>query len=123
MLVAQVINSNHKVEIQYRRVARMEGNPRALAIMNDVFEPCDDVWRGLGMIKDSGLKIRQKYSSHDAIKQLYVDVEKTIEPKGCICGLILQGRKKPPDCRLFASQCTPQNPIGACMVSSEGTCE
>jgi hydrogenase expression/formation protein HypD len=122
MLVTQVVLKQWTVENQYRRVAKVDGNQKALALLNKVFEPCDDEWRGLGVIKGSGLTIRPEYSAHDAEQNITVKVEETVEPKGCICGLILQGKKIPSDCELFAKACTPQNPIGACMVSSEGTC-
>ena len=122
MLVEQVVTQQPKVEIQYRRVAKIDGNQKALTMMNQVFVPCDDEWRGLGIIKGSGLRIRDDFPAHDVACNITVKVEETIEPKGCICGLILQGRKSPSDCGLFAKTCTPQNPVGACMVSSEGTC-
>ena len=122
MLVEQLVSNQPRVEIQYRRVVKVDGNQKALILLDKVFEPCDDVWRGLGKIPNSGLKIRDEFSAHNSEKNIVVKVEKTIEPKGCICGLILQGKKLPSDCKLFAKTCTPQNPIGACMVSSEGTC-
>lgn len=122
MLVEQVVSKQQKIEIQYRRVATVEGNQKAIKLLHHVFEQCDDEWRGLGLIKGSGLKIRWQYSNQDADKNISVEVEKTVEQKGCICGLILQGKRIPPECGLFAKTCTPQNPIGACMVSSEGTC-
>jgi hydrogenase expression/formation protein HypD len=90
--------------------------------LNDVFELRDDIWRGLGIIPLSGLKIRKELSAYDAEIQFKVDIPKSTEPKGCICGEILRGLKTPADCPLFAKKCTPSDPVGACMVSGEGTC-
>lgn len=122
MLVEQIVSGNPTVEIQYRRVVREEGNPFALKSMEEVFEPTDAEWRGIGMIPGSGLKIRKKYQRFDAEANFEVHVQPPIEKKGCICGLILQGIKVPTECKLFGKVCTPESPVGACMVSSEGTC-
>ncbi len=122
MLVIQIESSSPKVEIAYKRVVKHEGNLIAQRIMNDVFETKDDWWRGLGVLEKSGLAIRKKYKSFDASKAFNVEIEKTIEIKGCICGEILKGLKTPKDCKLFSKVCTPVDPIGACMVSSEGAC-
>lgn len=122
MLVSQVQNGTPKVENQYQRVVKTEGNRRALEIMDEIFETRDDRWRGLGIIPSSGLKIREKYKMFDAEEQLTVHLPETKEPVGCICGLILRGKKTPTDCKLFARSCTPEDPVGACMVSAEGTC-
>lgn len=123
MLVKQIENNDQKVEIQYTRAVKPEGNIRAQQMLDEVFEPGDDWWRGLGVLKNSGLKIRESYAMHDSEKNIDVEVEPLVEPKGCICGEILRGVKKPKDCKLFAKACTPSNPIGSCMVSSEGTCQ
>ncbi len=122
MLVNQVENNDPKVEIAYRRVVKPEGNIKAQQMLDEVFELRDDWWRGLGVLPNSGLKIREKYSDFDAEVQIPVDVEPTREDKGCICGLILKGVKTPKDCKLFAKACVPENPVGACMVSHEGAC-
>lgn len=122
MLVRQFEDNKPKVEIQYRRAVRPEGNIRAREMLDEVFELRDDWWRGLGILPASGLAIREKYSSFDAEKMLNVEVEPTREDKGCICGEILKGLKNPKECKLFAKSCTPQNPAGPCMVSNEGTC-
>jgi len=90
--------------------------------MEEVFELRDDDWRGMGTIADSGLKIRSRFASFDAEAAMPVDVPFSAEPEGCICGSILRGLKTPEECRLFARSCTPANPVGACMVSAEGTC-
>ncbi len=122
MLVKQVEENNPKVEIQYTRVVKPEGNLIAQKSMNEVFELGPDWWRGLGVLENSGLKIREKYRAHDAEANIPVEVEPTREDKGCICGEILKGLKKPKDCKLFAKVCTPSDPVGACMVSHEGSC-
>jgi hydrogenase expression/formation protein HypD len=122
MLVDQIQTGNPCVEIQYTRAVQPEGNQQAQEIIAQVFEPCDSNWRGIGIIPESGLRIRKSYSEWDAEIQNPVRIETTKEPKGCLCGQILQGLVRPPDCRLFAKQCTPENPVGPCMVSSEGTC-
>ena len=90
--------------------------------MQDVFETFDTSWRGIGVIPESGLKIREEFSSFDAEKMFEFDLPDTSELKGCACGEILQGIKTPPECALYEKVCTPVNPVGPCMVSSEGTC-
>lgn len=122
MLINQIDSKDPKVEIQYSRVVKPEGNAKALKMMYQVFEPADDWWRGLGMLKDSGLKLNNRYERYDAETHIPVEPEKTIEPKGCICGEILKGVKSPKDCKIFGTVCTPSNPVGACMVSNEGAC-
>ncbi len=123
MLVRQVEENDPKVEIQYTRVVRPEGNREALRLMEEVYSLRDDWWRGLGMLPASGLGLREKYAVHDAEKKIAVEVEETVEPKGCICGEVLKGVKKPVECRLFGKACTPENPVGSCMVSPEGACQ
>ncbi len=122
MLTEQVESGNPAVEVQYQRVVQKEGNKVAQKILDDVFEFRDDSWRGLGVIPLSGLKIRDELSEFDAECQFQVEVPESTEPKGCICGQILRGLKTPVDCPLFGKKCTPSDPVGACMVSGEGTC-
>ncbi|MEI6899331.1 MAG: hydrogenase formation protein HypD [Bacteroidota bacterium] len=122
MLVEQVENDRPAVEIAYKRVVKHEGNLIAQQLLNDIFEPADDWWRGFGIIPGSGLKIRQKYEEWDAIKKFPVNIPIPKEPKGCICGDILKGVKTPKECPLFGKVCNPENPVGACMVSGEGSC-
>ena len=122
MLVTQIETGAPKVEVQYSRVVNLNGNPVARKLLEEVFEPGDDRWRGLGIIPDSGLKIRDVFSKFDAEKQIEVEVPESTEPRGCICGQILRGLKTPVECRLFGKACTPSDPVGACMVSGEGTC-
>lgn len=122
MLVAQVENGEARVEIAYRRGVRPEGNQRALKLMEQVFEPCAAEWRGMGNVADSGLKLKAAYQPYDAELVFDIDAGQPVEPAGCICGDILRGVKTPADCRLFGKACTPQYPVGPCMVSSEGSC-
>lgn len=123
MLVKQIENNIPKVEIQYTRAVKLEGNIKAQQMLDEVFECRDDWWRGLGVLKNSGLKIRKAYERHDAEKMIETQVEETKEPRGCLCGEVLRGVKKPKECPLFGKTCTPSNPIGSCMVSSEGSCQ
>ena len=106
----------------YQRVVQSGGNKIAQELLSRVFELKDDRWRGLGIIPGSGLKIREEFSSFDAEKHFNIIIPEPADPKGCICGLILRGLKTPNECKLFATTCTPSDPIGACMVSGEGTC-
>ncbi|MCK9612485.1 MAG: hydrogenase formation protein HypD [Bacteroidales bacterium] len=122
MLLKQVNEKKFSVEIQYKRAVNYEGNVKAQKIISDVFEARADWWRGLGILQNSGLQLTEKYRHMDAEKMLAVEVEKTREDKGCICGEILKGLKKPTDCKLFSKVCTTANPVGACMVSHEGAC-
>jgi hydrogenase expression/formation protein HypD len=123
MLVKQIESNKPGVEVQYRRAVTSDGNPTAKRIVSEVFEPRDDWWRGLGILKDSGLGLNPAFAGYDAEKQIMADVEETIEPKGCICGEVLKGMKIPVECRLFGKACTPSSPVGACMVSNEGACQ
>ena len=122
MLVAQIENGESKVEIAYRRGVRPEGNREALKLIEQVFEPCSTEWRGIGEVPDSGLKLRKKYQHLDSELAFDIDPGPTYEPMGCICGDILRGVKTPADCKLFGKACTPEYPVGPCMVSSEGSC-
>ncbi|MCF8144348.1 MAG: hydrogenase formation protein HypD [Deltaproteobacteria bacterium] len=122
MLVKQVEEQRATVQIQYGRGASPEGNQAALHLMDEVFEPCDSPWRGLGNIPRSGLAIRKRYSLCDARSRFDIAVPPASEPAGCRCAEILRGAVRPTDCRLFRKACTPRTPIGPCMVSSEGTC-
>lgn len=121
-LVKQVNSGKASVENCYKRSVMEEGNKAAQKLMWEVYEVCDTEWRGIGMIPGSGLKVREGYRDYDALERIEVEVEKTKENPACICGEILRGVKTPLDCALFGGVCTPENPIGPCMVSSEGTC-
>ena len=122
MLASQIEAGEARVEIQYRRAVAPEGNPRALQTMYRIFEPCDASWRGLGVIPKSGLAFRDAYRAFDAEFLFDLEAPDSPEPPGCQCGDILRGVKTPTNCKLFRSVCTPENPVGPCMVSSEGTC-
>ena len=109
----------------YKRAVRPEGNPRARQVMEQVFEPCAAVWRGLGELPGSGLAIKEEYAELDAAKRFAAEIAAgTVyrDDPGCRCGDVLRGELAPADCPLFGAACTPQHPCGACMVSSEGSC-
>lgn len=122
MLTKQILEKQPEVENQYKRSVRSEGNLKAIKLMEEVFEPVDMPWRGLGVIPQSGLKIREKYKQFDADERFQVKVPPPKEFPGCICGDIMRGVKIPTQCKLFKRVCTPEDPKGACMVSDEGTC-
>ena len=106
----------------YPRVVREEGNPAAQKVIAEVMESCDSEWRGLGVIPGSGQRLREEYKNYDArIKFRLPKVEGRSNP-ACRCGEVLQGKCRPSDCKVFGKGCTPQHPIGACMVSNEGAC-
>lgn len=122
MLLAQILRDESKVEIQYSRAVTWEGNHKAQAIIQQLFEQSDATWRGLGVLPGSGLAIKSEYANFDAEKVLQLNIPEAVENPACLCGEILKGKLTPFDCPLFANACTPEAPIGACMVSSEGTC-
>jgi hydrogenase expression/formation protein HypD len=122
MLVSQLEKGESRVEIAYRRGVSAEGNRRAMEIMYQVFEPCPARWRGVGAVAGSGLGLRDAYRRFDAEAAFEFDPGPTVEPQGCICGEVLRAVKTPRDCSLFRRVCTPANPVGPCMVSSEGSC-
>jgi len=122
MLIEQIESGNPELANGYQRAVSFDGNPKALSIMNKIFETADASWRGLGVIPLSGLKIRKEFAAFDAQKVFGIELGETKDPKGCACGEILLGLKTPPECPLYKRECTPFQPIGPCMVSSEGTC-
>lgn len=122
MLVNQLEKGEPKVEIAYRRGVCPEGNLRAQELMSTVFEPSPANWRGIGVVPESGLRLRKEYQGFDAEFVFAIDPGPTHEPKGCLCGDILRGVRNPLDCKLFRGVCTPEHPVGPCMVSSEGSC-
>ena len=122
MIMRQLHEGRAEIEIAYARGVMPDGNSVARAAIDEVFEPCAAQWRGLGEIPDSGYRIREKYAAFDAMKRFDPAVEPTREPKGCRCGDVLRGIMAPSDCPLFRTACTPENPVGPCMVSSEGSC-
>jgi len=122
MLVSQLEEGSHRVENQYRRAATRAGNPAAKAMLAEVFSVCDRKWRGLGLIPSSGYCLSPEYADLDAEKVFSFEGIASAEAEECIAGLVLQGQKKPPECSAFGSKCTPEHPLGAPMVSSEGAC-
>ncbi len=122
MLVDLLEEGRAEVQNQYTRSVCREGNRHARRLMERVFEVTDMTWRGIGTIPASGLKLRPEFEAYDAEKRFAVTDLSTQESPVCIAGAILQGKKKPPDCPVFARECTPENPLGAPMVSSEGAC-
>ncbi|MCL4561762.1 MAG: hydrogenase formation protein HypD [Chloroflexi bacterium] len=122
MTVRQLEAGQIQVENAYPRAVTFEGNRSAQAMIDRVFQPCDRNWRGIGMIPVSGLGLRQAFADYDAERRFDVGAIQTRESAVCIAGEILQGLKKPPQCPAFGKLCTPQNPLGATMVSSEGAC-
>lgn len=122
MLVRQLHEGRAEIEIAYARGVMPEGNPVALAAIDEVFETCTATWRGLGDIPGSGYLIRDEFANFDAVRRFEPDVEPTRDPKGCRCGDVLRARIAPNECPLFRTVCTPENPVGPCMVSSEGSC-
>jgi hydrogenase expression/formation protein HypD len=122
MAVDALENGRYGVENQYVRTVSREGNPAARAVVNEVFETCDRAWRGIGVIPKSGYRLRPEYAAFDATLKFDVGAITTEEPKECIAGEIMQGLKRPNECSAFGTRCTPEHPLGAPMVSSEGAC-
>ena len=122
MIMRQLHEGRAEIEIAYARGVMPEGNPVALAAIDEVFETCTATWRGLGDIPGSGYRIRDEFAEFDAMRRFEPDVEPTVEHKGCRCGDVLRGVMAPNECPLFRTVCSPENPVGPCMVSSEGSC-
>lgn len=122
LLVKMIKENQHTINNIYGRFVRSEGNKKAKELINKIFEPSNSKWRGIGLIENSGLKIRNQYSSYDAEKKFDIKMVDSLSVKGCICGQILKGQKRPVDCSFLGKECTPQKPIGVCMVSREGAC-
>jgi len=126
MLAIQIKNGEAKVENEYTRSVRYEGNPKAIETMNEVFEPQSLDWRGFPNVPNSGMKLRSRFQQYDARKRFEDELKElekeSKEPEGCRCGEMLRGLIDPADCSLFGRVCTPQQPVGPCMVSIEGAC-
>jgi len=123
MLLRQYKEKTFETLNEYRRVVKPEGNLMAQEIIAEVFKPVSSPWRGIGRILDGGLAIRDEYSEFDAEKKFDIKISKSEDiPPGCSCHLIMVGKLRPTDCKLFRDTCTPLNPVGPCMVSQEGTC-
>jgi hydrogenase expression/formation protein HypD len=123
MILEQLAAGRAEVEIQYKRVVRREGNPRAVTVLNKCFEPDDAQWRGIGTIPLSGLRLREEFRHSDITSAFALDVPDAEDhTTACSCGDVLKGVKVPTECKLFGKVCTPDRPVGPCMVSSEGSC-
>ena len=122
MLIEMLESNSPDLDNAYPRVVTVDGNTKAQQILDEIFEPADACWRGIGVIPQSGLKIRERYAAHDAEKLFNIEVPDAKTPKGCACGEVLIGTKIPPECALYKKACTPMDPVGPCMVSTEGTC-
>lgn len=122
MCVRQLEKGEAKVENQYTRMVREEGNSSAQNLINEVFQPSDQEWRGIGSIGDSGLQLQERFLSFDAKEKFRLTDKDAPDNKECIAGQIMKGISKPTDCKHFGTTCNPQHPIGAPMVSSEGAC-
>lgn len=122
MLIKQNEKGSPALENAYPRAVAENGNPKAKKIMNQVFETTDAVWRGIGLIPDSGMGLKKEFLKFDALEKFSLTVPDAEEPKGCACGEILMGLKTPDQCPLYKKKCTPVHPVGPCMVSSEGSC-
>ena len=122
MTVRQLEEGKANLENQYSRVVKPEGNPEARKVIEKVFEVADREWRGIGTIPNSGWEVREELAAFDANRKFSVNIAKAPECADCIAGLVLKGIKKPFECSQFGKKCTPENPLGAPMVSSEGAC-
>ncbi len=123
MLLRQIKEGRAEIEVEYSRVVTPEGNLRAKRILERLFRVVDTGWRGFGLIRDSGLKLKEEFSLYDAEKRFYIRrVEVSYTSTGCRCGDVLRGVILPDECGLFSTLCTPETPRGPCMVSTEGTC-
>lgn len=123
MLVRQINAGRAEVENEFTRAVTREGNRKAQGLVAEVFElRADFEWRGLGTLPDSALRLRPEFVAFDAEKRFGIDYVAVADHKACECGAILRGEKRPQECKIFGTVCTPQNPIGSCMVSSEGAC-
>lgn len=121
-LLALVAGEDCAVENRYTRVVRDGGNRKAVDVMNTLLEPGDALWRGFGTIPGSGMTVRKEYSSIDAEARFGIPPLTNTDPGGCLCGRIIQGKSVPVECPFFGTRCTPEQPLGPCMVSSEGAC-
>lgn len=122
LLVEQNEAGKPALENAYPRAVSDAGNVKAKQIMNQVFQVCNASWRGIGEIASSGMTLKKEYKKFDAAFKFCMDMPDVPEPKGCACGEILMGLKTPEQCSLYKKKCTPMNPVGPCMVSSEGSC-
>ncbi len=122
LILKQLTGGVTEVKIQYQRGVKKAGNPKARAVMNEVFEPATVNWRGLGDIPESGLVLRDEFAAFNSLHHFLIPQIKSQQNRACSCGEVLRGLMKPSECKLFGKACTPANPLGPCMVSSEGSC-
>ena len=121
--ILQMIRDDKKEFVnEYKRLVTYKGNEKAWNMVLKYFRQADDLWRGIGLVEKSGLKIRDEYSKYDAIKKFKITLSNDEDVTACRCGEIIKGRQEPTECPLFGNSCTPENPVGPCMVSSEGAC-
>ncbi|HBM15874.1 MAG TPA: hydrogenase formation protein HypD [Lentisphaeria bacterium] len=121
-ILKQIVSGKAFVENDYDRVVKKEGNLKAQTLFRTYLKECDASWRGIGVIPKSGLDLKEEFAAYDASKKFKIEVKPGKHDKGCRCGDVLKGKIKPPECILFSAKCNPLNPVGPCMVSSEGTC-
>lgn len=121
-LLKQIADNSPKVENEYKRAVAPEGNALAQAMLERCFELRADIWRGLGTIQESGLKLKEEFAEYDAERKFNITYTEAAHPTACRCGEIITGRLAPQKCPLFGRRCTPEDPVGPCMVSSEGAC-
>lgn len=122
LLVKQIARGEHKVQNAYPRAVKPGGNPLARAVMEKSLEPRNEAWRGLGVIPGGALGLRAELRAADAAEHFDLPAPRDVEAPGCLCSRVVAGKSVPPQCALFGKRCTPENPVGPCMVSSEGTC-
>ncbi len=122
MILDQIAHERYAVEVQYRDVVRDEGNPKAIELLRQYFDVADSHWRGIGVIPKSGLVLNDAHKKRDIFREMDIRVDSKDEPKACRCGDVLKGKIMPTECNLFGKACTPEKPVGACMVSTEGSC-
>ena len=122
LLMQQMLQDKAETVIGYRRLVHENGNIRAQKVMEECFEIADTPWRGFGVIPGSGLRLKPAFRAHDASARFPIEIKESSPPEGCSCGEVLKGKMKPNQCPLFSTVCTPSDPIGPCMVSSEGAC-
>lgn len=121
-ILRQIRTGRPEIRSMYPRAVRPEGNKKAMRLLEKVFEHSDASWRGLGIIPESGFRLKESYRSFDAVSMLDIEIFPSPPPEGCRCGDVLKGLIPPGDCPLFATSCTPVHPVGPCMVSNEGSC-
>jgi hydrogenase expression/formation protein HypD len=122
LIINQIVRKNFYIANQYKGTVDYQGNIKALNSISKFFEPVDSIWRGIGNIPQSGLRLKREFEFFDIERRINIPPTNSIEPKGCRCGDVLKGLIEPKDCPLFGRVCTYENPVGACMVSSEGSC-